>query len=93
MPRHQPEYEYVTSNQIQGKTWREIGKILKEETGQGSTAGARNYFYQALRKIAKPYIEFYGFEATEENITKVTRSEDFQMLVRDAMEGDLFNDE
>lgn len=92
MPRHQPEYDYVTSNQINGLTWREIAEIVKEETGTGSTAGVRHIFYQALKKLAKPMIIHYGLECTDENINRVIKSEEFQMFIRDAII-DMDNDE
>jgi hypothetical protein len=93
MPKHKPEYEYVTSNQISGMTWREIAEIVKEETGTGSTAGVRHIFYQAMKKIAKPIASHLGVPPTEDNINRIVKSEEFQMWIRDAMIDEIYTEE
>lgn len=86
MPKHKPEHEYVTSNNLNGKTWREISEVITEKFGKASIAGVRHTYYAALKKVAVPVLIYHGIEPTEENVTNLARSEDFQILLKNTME-------
>ena len=93
MPKHQPQYKYVTQSQSGGATFREIADEIREEYGNASTAGVRHIYHQALKKVAVSIMEYYSMEITKEKLDAIIRSEDFQNLVRDAMEAYYRGDE
>ena len=89
MPKHQPQYKYVTQRQSGGATFREIAEVIRDEYGNASTAGVRHIYHQGLRKLATHIMKYYNIEITKEKLDAVIRSEDFQNLIRDAMEGNM----
>lgn len=88
MPKHQPQFKYVTQSQSGGATFREIADVIRDEYGNASTAGVRHIYHQGLKKLATNIMEYYSIEITKEKLEAVIRSEDFQNLIRDAMEGE-----
>ena len=87
MPRHQPEHDYVTSNSLDGKTWREIAEIVSDAYDKKvSIAGVRHTYLKAMEKLALCYLEASNLPTDKEYVIRLSRSEDFQTLIRDTMD-------
>lgn len=85
MPKNKPKYKYVTSNGIKGMTFREISEYMIATTGHGSVAGVRYTFFEALKKIARGYLDYSQIDYDEDAIEKLVRTEEFQLYVRDLL--------
>lgn len=82
MPKNRTHHDYVTSNSMNGMSWREISEYVTASGDKLSVSGARHVYCKTMKKLAIPLLQYLGHELTDENIDNLSRSIEFQEFVK-----------